>query len=946
MPPDEPAKPLLVGRYALYDKIGQGGMASVHIGRLLGPAGFSRTVAIKRLHPHFSEDADFVSMFLDEARVAGRIRHLNVVPTVDVVAAEGELFLVMEYVQGESLNRLLGSVVAEKSHVPPRVASAILCDVLHGLHAAHEAKSDGGEPLCIVHRDVSPQNVLVGVDGTARVLDFGIAKAVSRLHTTREGQLKGKLAYMAPEQLKGVAADARSDVYSAAVVLWETLTAQRLYAAEGEADLAARIQEGEIPPPSELMSDEVRADLSDATLEQLDAVVLTGLARDVDKRFQSAQAMATALADCLPPAPRAQVAAWVERMAKTSLGRRAVIVARIEKDASLPAGPGAEEILAALKSAPPPAPASPADTGRTGGARSGPALPPQRSARSRALLSALAAALALGVAVLALRRGEPPRPPAAAPKASNSARAVTDFPLPASASPDALAAYRSGLQAIRDGSFGAAVEAFGHATALDPGLAAAQLRRAVGDSLFMTDEIQTRQAFAKAVQLRDELSPRDRALLEALEPYLQRDPADLDETDARVSQVAARYPDDAEMAFYSGLFHYSRGRHADAQATFERAARLDPRFTLALAYEGGARAYEGDLEGARRTLDRCVASSPSGTECLFFRSVLDEQEGRCADEEADAKLWIARDPEDHYAYQVLAHAMSAEGHPAEATAVALAEKWKHVPASTRSWREPLDRARLAALAGNFTHAEELLTSLLASTGATDSSARSHSLPTSLLIEIYEETDRMPLARKLAEDFLKQTDVWVAPHLADDVSIARDPIPGLLATLRDSGAIGTAEFERQRGRWLDLWRARAAGLYTRYLWIYGYAWPAETPEQATAALAAVGPWSPVPTYAPLSIGLAYVGRAYLLAGRIDEAITMLRSATSACLALEYPLEHTRAYADLGAALEAKGDGRGACAAYQVLLGRWGDAKPRSRTLDRTRRRVAALGCGGG
>src|SRR6516225_8996456 len=176
----------VVGRYALYVAIAAGGMATVHLGRLIGEVGFSRTVAIKRLHPQYAADPEFVSMFLDEARLAARIRHPNVVPTLDVVATKGELFLVMDYVPGESLARLSRVCREQRRPIPHRITSAVMAGALHGLHAAHEAKSERGAPLGIVHRDVSPQNVLVGADGVPRVLDFGVAKAAGRMQETRE----------------------------------------------------------------------------------------------------------------------------------------------------------------------------------------------------------------------------------------------------------------------------------------------------------------------------------------------------------------------------------------------------------------------------------------------------------------------------------------------------------------------------------------------------------------------------------------------------------------------------------------------------------------------------------------------------------------------------------------------------------------------------------------
>jgi eukaryotic-like serine/threonine-protein kinase len=239
----------IVGRYALYGEIASGGMATVHYGRLLGPVGFSRTVAIKRLHAHLSRDPEFVSMFLDEARLAARIRHPHVVSVLDVVAQDGELLLVMDFVQGESLNRLIRAA-KRSGGIPPNIVSAIIVGLLQGLHAAHEARSDRGEPLEIVHRDVSPQNVIVGVDGVAQVLDFGVAKAAGRIQETSEGQLKGKFAYMSPEQLQNKHVDRRTDIFAAAVVLWETLTGGRLFNGDSHAAVMFAVVQHEVPAPS------------------------------------------------------------------------------------------------------------------------------------------------------------------------------------------------------------------------------------------------------------------------------------------------------------------------------------------------------------------------------------------------------------------------------------------------------------------------------------------------------------------------------------------------------------------------------------------------------------------------------------------------------------------------------------------------------------------------
>ena len=298
-------------------------MATVHFGRLIGPVGFSRTVAIKRLHPQYAKDSEFVAMFVDEARLAARIQHPNVVPTLDIVATEAELFLVMDYVQGETLARL-GRTVRERGlHIPPPIVAAIVVHALHGLHAAHEARDERGTALGIVHRDVSPQNLLVGVDGVTRVLDFGVAKATVRLQSTRDGQLKGKLAYMAPEQLCG-RADRLTDIYAAGVVLWEALTAKRMYEAESEAQLSQKVLRGQSERPSQHVPGLPVA---------LDEIVMRALDLDPKKRFTSAREMALALERGVEVAMSSEVGEWVAETAAERLTQHAERLAEIESSA-------------------------------------------------------------------------------------------------------------------------------------------------------------------------------------------------------------------------------------------------------------------------------------------------------------------------------------------------------------------------------------------------------------------------------------------------------------------------------------------------------------------------------------------------------------------------------------------------------------------------------------
>jgi eukaryotic-like serine/threonine-protein kinase len=320
MKPADDLAPIEVGRYAMYAAIGTGGMATVHLGRLAGDHGFGRTVAIKRLRPHLLGETKVVRSFVDEARLATRVRHPNVVATLDVVTSDGEVFLVMDYVEGESLSALVRRAAVGKP-IPPAIAVAIVANVLHGLHAAHEAVSESGEPLNIVHRDVSPQNVLVGIDGVSRVLDFGVAKALGRQSTTRDCVIKGKLSYMAPEQVSGYGVTRRTDLFAVGILLWELLTGRRLFHGNDERETVAGVLFKLVPAPSEVCP------TAPATV---DPIVLRALQRDPIKRFTTAAEMSEALEEALTPAASRAVGEWVREVAANELTSRARFVRDIE----------------------------------------------------------------------------------------------------------------------------------------------------------------------------------------------------------------------------------------------------------------------------------------------------------------------------------------------------------------------------------------------------------------------------------------------------------------------------------------------------------------------------------------------------------------------------------------------------------------------------------------
>ena len=279
-----------LGRYRVVDEIGIGGMASVHLARMDGPGGFQKWVAIKKIHPHLVEDESFVQMFLDEARVAARISHPNVATVFDLGKHEDTYWIAMEYLHGEPLREVMRRTEELGTAMPPEIACRVIADAAEGLHAAHELLGKNGEKLGLVHRDVTPHNLFVTYDGVTKVVDFGIAKFASRMSHTRAGTLKGKLAYMSPEQVHGEGIDRRTDIFALGVVLWELTTGQRLFRMESDLDTLAKVQECNVLRPSTL----IRGYPVD-----LEKIVMKALAKNRGERFKTAREFSRALQSLL-----------------------------------------------------------------------------------------------------------------------------------------------------------------------------------------------------------------------------------------------------------------------------------------------------------------------------------------------------------------------------------------------------------------------------------------------------------------------------------------------------------------------------------------------------------------------------------------------------------------------------------------------------------------------
>jgi serine/threonine-protein kinase len=287
-PPESAPAPLgRAGGYELLLEIAAGGMATVYLGRAVDGRVGAPLVAIKRPHKHLATDKVYLSMLLDEARLASAIQHENVVRVRELGFEHGEPFIVMDYVEGASLSELRKELAAAGRAVDCKVAVRVVLDALAGLHGAHELRDDSGRHLGIIHRDVSPHNVLVGCDGIGRLTDFGIAKAEDRVQVTRTHEVKGKLAYLAPERIdKRRICTVQSDVFSMAVVFWECVAGRRLFRGEEAIDTLQEVMSAPIPPLRKLGAN---------IPPELDDVIMRGLSRDLETRYLNAKDFADAI---------------------------------------------------------------------------------------------------------------------------------------------------------------------------------------------------------------------------------------------------------------------------------------------------------------------------------------------------------------------------------------------------------------------------------------------------------------------------------------------------------------------------------------------------------------------------------------------------------------------------------------------------------------------------
>ena len=880
-----------LAHFRVVAKIGQGGMGVVYAAE---DEKLGRTIALKVLRHDYVGDETRRQRFLREARSAAAVTHPNIATVHEVGEVDGTVYIAMELIEGQSLRHVLAT-----RKISIRDAVRIAKEIARGVSRAH----DKG----IVHRDLKPDNVMIGEDGQVKVLDFGVAKssqgseatthvdapsAKARAgsgtplpNVTETGQMLGTPAYMAPEQAMGAKVDARADVFSFGVMLYEMVVGTRPFESTSAVGLLVATARDAPAPPSK------RNPFVTPALEQ---VIVRCLAKRPDDRFTTMRELLVEL-ESVETAQMSGAALPTLEAQTTALSN--VPTARADK-------------------------------------------------RGRALYYALGAVLAVAVVVGGVRLARSPTPTVVAgvPMASSPARAqasatptsLSDLPPPQSSVPAAVSVYKTALQAFRDGNFEEFDLGMREAVRLDPSFAAGELRLAFAKFHSVRGAVtDARTNLEKAARLRASLSEHDQILLDVLEPVINREPADSDEIERRLRAAVARFPLDAELLYL--LANEERRYDVDKSlATYDKVLAVDPDFMTALRQKAQTLGMRGDFAEARRLLDDCLRRFPGATGCRNERIWLNQDDGRCAEIEPDARQMIAADPESFRGYEALARAAVSIGRPPEAVAESLKQAWRRAPAEVRARDELLTNARLAVLAGRFDEALDLARRYDAAI-ASDSAASVHAGASTLLVEIAVETGELRVASRTAEDFLRRQGAWSG---SPDAATAR-----MLKIERLAGAIDDDKLRAARATFLDEWGRQASRV--RFLrgveWILGYASQVDSKADADEAMRVLPSYAPVPIGQRTALNEEALGRTRLFAGDVDGAVTALGRASRMCVALDDPFRHVRAHLLLGRALEAKGDPAGACAAYGVVLTSWGAAKPRSVSASQAKDRARALAC---
>ncbi len=869
------------GRFEVRGELGRGGMGIVYVAI---DATLGREVALKVLPA--SDDIERRRRFLREARSAAAVTHPGIATVYDVGEHDGAVFIAMELVRGKTLRAWLD----DNRVIPIVEAQRIGRSIARTLAKAHE--------LGVVHRDLKPENAMLTIDGDVKLLDFGLAKFVGphlsdssdggSTSETQEGRIMGTPCYMSPEQARGLPIDARSDVFSFGVMFYELLTGRRPFSGATSVDLLASITRDE---PTAVI--EVVPGIS----ENVARVVTRCLRKASADRYADAGELATDLEKaCMATADKPLV--LQNEVTSTATATEATRAKRLSRR----------------------------NTGTAVG------------------LSLIAAA---GFAAwhmssdAALKSGA-----LASPVTSISSVMTREITTSAPSSrADAVESYRKAQAEFRHGS--PWVSILLHAVEQDPTLVEAHVQIAASRLFHVNAEL-TREHYRRAVDLSESLHEKDRVLLDAVEPLVLQQPSDWAESIRRFSKAVEKFPNDAHFWFYLATATANFEDFGKANEHVAHAIRLDPEFAYARSSLAMNMAYEGRFEAAEEAAEKCLKVVPESILCMDLISRLRLREGRCEAMAAIGRRMIAAGESRNLGEIVLARSLAARSQPLATVEQAIDQ----AEASRLGSPSPNTivikkqflayRALARMLAGDFEGAE-LRARELETLSQTSRMQEERGAVAKLLAQVLLETGKIREAGDVVMRFLDRRDAWEPNPSAEDVAVAQDATPFLLFAAAEAEQLSVAARVSRRDAWLRDWEARVTPVARNYLWMHAYASTAYSAEEAKSALDVLSRQAPLPPFRPETLADAYVGRTYLLTGRTDDAITWLGQATQSCAALQFPFEQTRAFLWLGQAKESKGDTKGACGAYRVVLDRWGQAKPKSVSAEHARARVSALGC---
>jgi eukaryotic-like serine/threonine-protein kinase len=908
MPPSDDLVGRKVGHFRIVALVGEGGMGVVY---KAFDERLHRTIALKVLPEKAIREESHRRRFLREARSAAAVAHPNVAAIHDVGEDEGRVFLAMEYVEGRTLREEMA-----RGRLDLAECLRIARGIARALAKAHEKG--------IVHRDLKPDNVMLNEDREVKVLDFGLAKLLAPEETSRkmmeveetelfltgDTQVVGTPSYMSPEQATGKKVDARADLFSFGILLYEMVTGARPFSGETPVEILVAIARDDPKPVSERNPN---------VPPGLERVIARCLFKRPAERFASARDLVMAL-EALEAGRPVDASGEVPHVASARLPTPSAGGERLSAFARHPGG-SLDANITRRSSRPP-------STRFT------------RIRPGRLVWSVLGGLAVIGGVAAAIALRPLPRSPASDAVAGGEAERLVG----------------EGDKLAREGRRDLACADYARASAVEPPFARAALAAALCHLDAPNDG---RLFFRKAWAARATLDEGDAALLFALEPVFLREHEDDLEEGKRLEEAKKRFPNDPRLHLsLAGSLRRVTDGLPNIIEELDRSLALDPQQPYALELKSDYLAYAGEFSGALAAIDECLRIAPAAEGCLLERAWIYGSEGECGRVESDARRMLAIDPEDEDGARVLANALYAQGRPIETAREVLRRSWERLPAARRGPVEREDQIRLATLAGDFVAAEALARGAWKDAEETAQMA-DHGRAARRLVETLREIEppgQGPSkdAAEVAKAYLDGRDAWEPSVRLDDWALRAEPTPLMLAILRGSGATGAAG-EASNGRLTeDTYRVELARTVERwekaieppsrpFIWVDAFALPAESTDDANAALAARERYLPIPVYAPLSLDEAAIGRVYLLAGRAAEALPVLERAVRSCFPLDHPLEHTHAAAFLGRAREATGDPAGACAAYDVVRARWGNAKPRSATATDALQRAAALGC---